>query len=111
MKIKQLFKLKYLFYVSFTPFLIVYILHYLFDIVVTNSVIPNFFRIWGGFFVAGSFFLLYFQALIEASKNKQWLHFWLTLLTMFYAWIYYIFFHEKGFNLAKKIRKPKPGLK
>ncbi|SFV86503.1 hypothetical protein MNB_SUP05-SYMBIONT-4-423 [hydrothermal vent metagenome] len=52
-------------------------------------------------------FSLFFWTLKETSKNKQWFHFWITLLTFYYTWIYYIFFHEKGFNLAKKISKYK----
>ncbi len=100
MKIKQLFKPQYLFYVSFISYMVIFLLNN--D---AFNYIPKLFRVWGGFFVAGSFVLLYFQALIETSKNKQWLHFWLTLLTIFYVWIYYIFFYKKGFNLAKKIRE------
>jgi hypothetical protein len=48
---------------------------------------------------------LYFYFVLYHYKKKQWFHFWLTVVFFPYIWIYYIFFYEKGFNFANRIRK------
>ena len=104
MKIKQLFKLKYLFYVSISIQLPSYVINYLLSI--TANEINNSGILLKTVLSVGlvASILLYLHIIIHTYKNKRWLHLWLTLL---YTWIYYIFFHEKGFNLAKKISKYK----
>lgn len=105
-KFSHLLHPKQLFYISFIAWLIPVILIELFSInrhivedLVNNPVpvLPLLALI--------STFGLYFHTISCAYKKKQWIHFWITLLFFPYMWIYYIFFYEKGFNLAKKISR------
>ncbi len=109
MNLRYLFEPKYLFYISISIQLPSYIINYLLSI--TANEINNSGILLKTVLSVGlvASILLYLHIIIHTYKNKRWLHFWLTLLTVYYTWIYYIFFYEKGFSLAKKISKYKLG--
>ena len=104
MTAKQLFEPKYLFYISFVPQLLIVILDYTMSINIASCInnTPAPIRVPLIFIILIYSFILFFYMLTETSRNKEWLHFWLILLTGLYMWVYYIFFYKKGFNLYKK---------
>lgn len=63
--------------------------------------LPESFQILLDVFTLVSIFILFFWVLIRTYQNQQWLHFWLSLLTFFYIWIYYLFY----MNLKSKNQK------